>query len=121
MIAETKRECLGEGDIKFMELRAGKFVELGKAMRAELKTVIAGLEKDGYYTFANGRTISNYIWTKMVDLSGNGKAQITFNRDEAPSTMSPSKVSSSTSTRRAPRLQPLRLMVMSRPTGALTW
>ena len=89
VIAETKRETMGEGDIKFMELRAGKFTELGKAMRAELKAVIAGLEKDGYYTFANGRTISNYIWTKMVDLSGNGKAQNTYNRDESNPALTP--------------------------------
>ena len=79
VIAETKRETVGEGDIKYMELRAGKFGELGKAMRAELKTVIAGLEADGYYTFPNGRTISNYVWTKLVDLSGEGKARLTYN------------------------------------------
>ena len=89
VIAETKRETIGEGDVKYMEMRAGKFTELAKAMRAELKTVIAGLEKDGYYTFANGRTISNYIWTKQVDLSGNGKAQITFNRDESNPALTP--------------------------------
>ena len=79
VIAETKREALGEGDIKYMEVRAGKFTELAKAMRTELKTVIAGLEADGYYTFKNGRTISNYIWTKLVDLSGEGKARLTYN------------------------------------------
>ena len=66
VIAETKRECLGEGDIKWVEVRTGKMTELGKAMRAELKTVIAGLEKDGYYKFDNGRVISNYIYTKLV-------------------------------------------------------
>ena len=79
VIAETKREALGEGDIKYMEVRAGKFTELAKAMRTELKTVIAGLEADGYYTFDNGRTISNYVWTKLVDLSGEGKARLTYN------------------------------------------
>ena len=89
VIAETKREALGEGDIKYMEVRAGKFTELAKAMRAELKTVIAGLEADGYYTFKNGRTISNYIWTKQVDLSGNNKAQITYNRDESNPALTP--------------------------------
>ena len=89
VIAETKREALGEGDIKYMEVRAGKFTELAKAMRAELKTVIAGLEADGYYTFKNGRTISNYIWTKLVDLSGNDKAQITYNRDESNPALTP--------------------------------
>ena len=80
IIDEFKRECIGDGDIKFAELRAGKFTELGKAMRAELKTVIAGLEKDGHYTFSNGRTISNYIWTKLVDLSGNEVGVNTHNR-----------------------------------------
>ena len=89
VIAETKREALGEGDIKYMEVRAGKFTELAKAMRTELKTVIAGLEADGYYTFDNGRTISNYIWTKLVDLSGNDKAQITYNRDESNPALTP--------------------------------
>jgi hypothetical protein len=82
LIAEVKRECLGEGDIKFTELRTGKFTELGKAMRAELKTVIAGLEKDGYYTFSNGRTISNYVWTKLVDITGKEVATNTGNRVE---------------------------------------
>lgn len=89
VIAECKRETLGEGDIKFMELRTGKFTTLGKAMRTELKEVIAGLEADGYYTFSNGRTISNYVWTKSVDLSGEGKAQNTYNRDETNPALTP--------------------------------
>ena len=90
VILETKRETLGEGDVKYMEMRSGKFTQLAKAMRAELKTVIAGLEKDGYYTFSNGRTLPNYVWTKLVDLSGgNGKAQITFNRDDSNPALTP--------------------------------
>ena len=89
IIDEFKRECIGDGDIKFAELRAGKFTELGKAMRAELKTVIAGLESDGYYTFSNGRTISNYIWTKLVDISGNEVAVNTHNRVEGDPVLSP--------------------------------
>ena len=90
VIAETKRETIGEGDVKFMEMRGGKFTELAKAMRAELKTVIAGLEADGYYTFDNGRTLPCYIWTKQVDLSGGeGKAQNTFNRDDSNPALSP--------------------------------
>ncbi len=89
VIAETKRETIGEGDIKFMEMRAGKFTELAKAMRAEMKTVIAGLEADGYYTFSNGRTLPCYIWTKKVDLSGKGKAQNTYNRDDSDPALSP--------------------------------
>ena len=89
LIAEVKRECMGEGDIKFTEIRTGKFTELGKAMRAELKTVIAGLEANGYYTFTNGRTISNYVWTKLVDISGNGKGVNTGNRVDGDPVRSP--------------------------------
>ena len=89
VIMETKRETIGEGDIKYMELRAGKFGELGKAMRAELKEVIAGLEADGYYTFANGRTLSCYVWTKQVDLSGDEKAVLTYDRDESDPALTP--------------------------------
>ena len=89
IIDEFKRECIGDGDIKFAELRAGKFTELGKAMRAELKTVIAGLEKDGYYTFKNGRTISNYVWTKLVDISGKKVGVNTHNRVEGDPVLSP--------------------------------
>ena len=89
IINEFKRECIGDGDIKFAELRAGKFTELGKAMRAELKTVIAGLEEDGYYTFPNGRTISNYVWTKLVDISGKNVGVNTHNRVEGDPVLSP--------------------------------
>ncbi len=66
VVDEFRRETLGEGPLKYAELRAGLFYEIGKNMRAELKTVIAGLEANGYYTFPNGRQISNYVWTKMV-------------------------------------------------------
>ena len=89
VILETKREAIGEGDVKYMEMRAGKFTQLAKAMRAEMKTVIAGLTADGYYTFGNGRTISNYVWTKLVDLSGSGKAQNTYNRDDSDPALTP--------------------------------
>ena len=29
--------------------------------------MLDGIKANGYYTFANGNTISSYIWTKMVD------------------------------------------------------
>lgn len=85
VIAEFKRECLGEGNVKFSELRTGRFTELGKAMRAELREVIAGLEADGYYTFGNGRTISNYIWTKLVER----KNPLTYDRVDGDPVLSP--------------------------------
>lgn len=63
---EVKREFVGEGDIRWAEIRMGVFTERAKQVREDIKTMIAGLEKNGYYTFANGRQISNYIWTKLV-------------------------------------------------------
>lgn len=97
LIAEVKRECIGEGDVKFAEIRTGKFTELLKAMRAEMKAMIADLEAKGHYTFPgtvsavypNGRQISNYVWTKLVDVSGSGKAVNTGNRVEGDPALSP--------------------------------
>ena len=63
---EVKREFVGEGDIRWAQIRMGVFTDRAKQVRADIKTMIAGLEKDGYYTFPNGRTISNYVWTKLV-------------------------------------------------------
>ena len=48
VIDEYRRETLAEGDLKYAEIRTGVFTELGKAMRVELKKMIAGLEADGY-------------------------------------------------------------------------
>ena len=80
VIAETKRECLGEGDIRHIEIRTGRIVTMGRSMRSELQTVIDNLAQQGYHTFANGRTISAYIWIKPVDLSGNNIGVLTYNR-----------------------------------------
>ncbi|MFT4168846.1 MAG: RagB/SusD family nutrient uptake outer membrane protein [Dysgonomonas sp.] len=66
---ERKLELLGEGDVRWDMIRSGKFTERALAVRKEMKDMIAGLEANGYYTFPNGRTISNYIWTKYVQLS----------------------------------------------------
>ena len=64
---ERKRELLGEGDVRWDMIRSGKFTERTQAVRAEMKAMIAGLETNGYYEFPNGRIISNYIWTKLVE------------------------------------------------------
>lgn len=64
---ERKRELLGEGDVRWDMIRSGKFTERTQAVRTEMKTMIAGLEANGYYEFPNGRVISNYIWTKLVE------------------------------------------------------
>lgn len=64
---EVKREFVGEGDIRWAQIRMGVFTERAKQVRSDIKAMIAGLEANGYYTFANGRTISNYIWAKLVE------------------------------------------------------
>lgn len=67
--AERKLELLGEGDVRWDMIRSGKFTERALAVRKEMRDMIAGLAADGYYTFPNGRTISDYIWTKYVHLN----------------------------------------------------
>ena len=67
---ERKLELLGEGDIRWDMIRSGKFNERAIAIRKEMADMTTGLESKGYYTFPSGRTISNYIWTKYVQIGG---------------------------------------------------
>jgi hypothetical protein len=85
LVAEVGRETLGEGDIRWTEIRTGLFTQYAKAMRTELKSVIAGLETNGYYTFPNGRTISNYIWVKYVNVPG----CLVYDRDDSDPALTP--------------------------------
>lgn len=90
VIAEYKRETVGEGNIKWAEIRTGYFPQMALDYRAELKTVLANLEKDGYHQFANGKVLPGYIWTKFVDLSGKEVATLTY--DAAPGETNPALV-----------------------------
>ena len=74
---ERQRELLCEGAVRWDMILSGQFTERTNAMRAEVKTMIAGLKANGYYTFQNGKTISKYIWTKMVHLDN----PLTFDPD----------------------------------------
>jgi hypothetical protein len=65
---ERKFEFVGEGQIRWDMIRSGKFNERALDVQQDMAEMIAGLKKDGYYTFANGNTISNYIFTKSVRL-----------------------------------------------------
>ena len=84
---EVKREFVGEGDIRWAEIRMGVLNERAKQVRQDLKTMIAGLKTNGYYTFTNGRTISNYIWTKLVSAPATG--MLTFDRVEGDPALVP--------------------------------
>lgn len=82
---ERKRELLGEGDVRWDMIRSGKFTERTLAARAEMKAMIAGLEANGYYEFPNGRVISNYIWTKLVEKDN----PLTFDADPSDPALFP--------------------------------
>jgi hypothetical protein len=68
---ERKLELLGEGAIRWDMIRSGKFNERALAIRKEMADMTAGLQANGFYTFPSGRTISNYVWTKYVQIGGN--------------------------------------------------
>lgn len=68
ILQERKLELFGEGTRRWDLIRAGKFSEKAVAVRNEMKTMITNLRSQGYHTFSNGNTISNYILTKSVKL-----------------------------------------------------
>lgn len=75
---ERKLELLGEGDVRWDMIRSGKFNERAIKVRQEMEDMMAGLTSNGYYTFPSGRTISNYIWTKYVQVTpGSSVAVVT--------------------------------------------
>ena len=67
---ERKLELLGEGTIRWDMIRSGKFNERAIAVRKEMADMTTALQTTGYYTFPSGRTISNYVWTKYVQING---------------------------------------------------
>lgn len=74
---ERRLELLGEGDVRWDMIRSGKFNERAIAVRREMKEMAEGLKANGYYTFPSGRTISNYVWTKHVQVGGSSTAVVT--------------------------------------------
>lgn len=72
ILQERKLEFAGEGVRRYDLIRTGRFPEAIKALRDKQKAMIAGLKADGYYTFENGNTISNYIWIRKVNASEYG-------------------------------------------------
>lgn len=75
--AERKLELLGEGDVRWDMIRSGKFNERAVAVRKEMTDMAADLQTKGYHTFPSGRTISNYVWTKYVQIGGSSTAVVT--------------------------------------------
>lgn len=67
VIEERKFEFGGEGYRRWDLIRNGLIFDVAADVKAKLTAMVDGLEANGYYTFANGNQISNYIWIKMVD------------------------------------------------------
>lgn len=67
VIEERGFEFAGEGDRRWTLIRTGLLPESIKRIKEMTAAMIEGLKTNGYYTFENGNTISNYIWTKTVD------------------------------------------------------
>lgn len=67
VIEERGFEFAGEGDRRWTLIRSGYLPDAIKNIKEMTKSMMDGLSTNGYYTFSNGNTISNYVWTKLVD------------------------------------------------------
>lgn len=72
IIQERGFEFAGEGDRRWTLIRTGLLPAKIKYIKDLTKQMFEGLKANGYYTFDNGNTISEYIWTKYVD----GKVEV---------------------------------------------
>ena len=67
VIQERGFEFAGEGDRRFTLVRTGLLPDKIRLIKELTREMIDGLKTNGYYTFANGNTISNTVYTKLVD------------------------------------------------------
>lgn len=67
VIDERGFEFAGEGDRRWTLIRTGLIGKKVKEIKELTAKMIDGLKTNGYYTFDNGETISDYVWTKLVD------------------------------------------------------
>ncbi|MDR1527740.1 MAG: RagB/SusD family nutrient uptake outer membrane protein [Dysgonamonadaceae bacterium] len=67
VIQERAFEFAGEGDRRWTLIRTGLLPEAIRNIKELTKKMLDGLQANGYYTFDNGNTLSNYVWTKLVD------------------------------------------------------
>ncbi|MEO6729843.1 MAG: RagB/SusD family nutrient uptake outer membrane protein [Ferruginibacter sp.] len=69
---ERKLEFAGEGLRRDDLIRTGKLPQKIKSLRDAQIAMVAGLKAKGFYTFANGNTISSYIYVKAVNVADLG-------------------------------------------------
>jgi hypothetical protein len=73
---ERKLELAGEGYRRFDLIRTGKLPEKIVELRDIQTEMVNALKDQGYYTFPNGNTISNYIWVKKVNVADLGMTKM---------------------------------------------
>jgi hypothetical protein len=73
---ERKFELAGEGIRRSDLIRTGTMPEAIKKRRDLQKAMVASLISQGYYTFANGNQISNFIYIKKVNVGDLGMTKM---------------------------------------------
>lgn len=76
ILQERKLEFAGEGFRREDLIRNGKLPKKIKEIRDAQIAMVNGLKANGYYTFPNGNTISNYIYTKSVNVGDLGMTKM---------------------------------------------
>ncbi|HLR37981.1 MAG TPA: RagB/SusD family nutrient uptake outer membrane protein, partial [Chitinophagaceae bacterium] len=83
---ERAFELCGEGFRRYDLIRTGRLPKAINKLRQKQNAMIQGLESQGFYTFSNGNTISNYIWVKPVNVADYGMNDMLTTQCEVPST-----------------------------------
>ena len=73
---ERKLELAGEGLIRYDLIRTGRLPKAIEVLRNKQEAMVDGLKTNGYYTFPNGNTISNYIYVKAVNVADLGMTKM---------------------------------------------
>lgn len=86
ILDERKLELAGEGLLRYDYIRLGVLPDRIFQRRNTQKAMVAALKTNGYYTFPNGNTISNYIYVKAVNVADLGMSKMLTYQCEVPST-----------------------------------
>src|SRR5205085_2031137 len=86
ILDERKLEFAGEGLLRYDYIRLGVLPDRIIRRRNIQKAMVAALKSNGYYTFPNGNTISNYIYVKAVNVADLGMSKMLTTQCEVPST-----------------------------------
>ena len=86
ILQERKLEFAGEGYRREDLIRNGKLPQKIKNVRDAQIAMVNGLKANGYYTFPNGNTISNYIYVKAVNVADFGMTKMLTTQNTVPDT-----------------------------------